>query len=62
MVSGVDLFGGVNACCPHARNESYFRQCGEMPASFQEVYVMTPGADPGNLKGGLFHRCSQTHF
>ena len=21
-----------------------------------------PGADPGNLKGGLFHRCSHTHF
>ena len=25
-------------------------------------YIGGAGADPGNLKGGLFHRCSHTHF
>ena len=26
------------------------------------VTVRVTGADPGNLIGGLFHRCSHTHF
>ena len=26
------------------------------------VVCTASGADPGKLKGGLFHRCSHTHF
>ena len=35
---------------------------GRRKIMFSKSNGYVSGADPGNLKGGLFYQCSHTHF